>query len=219
MTWGLYLREGICNRLVHLGERLNAPWLIYNPLLFRRFHELALKNAPPVMRTLEQVFPKAQRYVDVGSGSGAFAAEAQRRGRQVIACEHGPTGRRMARRQGVDCRPFDLNQDPPAELSGTFDLAYCFEVAEHLPDAFGRKLVKFIASLAPTIVFTAAQPGQLGQGHINEQPKQYWADRFIEQGFVFRQDLTEVVSDGFRREGTASDWMVRNVLVLEKPDE
>ena len=112
LKWSAYIRIGIGRRLSLLGERLNIHWLIYNPIHFMHFHESALSNAPGVMRTFEALFPNAKSYVDVGAGSGAYAAEAQRRGRRVLACEHSPKGRRIAAKQGVDCRPFDLAKDP-----------------------------------------------------------------------------------------------------------
>src|SRR6476620_10576158 len=108
MAWGTYVRLGLGRRLSMLGELLNIHWLTYNPIHFRHFHDQALAQAPGVMRTLTAVFPEAKRYIDVGSGSGGFAAEVQRHGREVVACEHSASGRRMAHRQGVDCRPFDL---------------------------------------------------------------------------------------------------------------
>ena len=216
MTWKLYLREGLCNRMMTLGERFDIPWLIYNPLLFKRFHELAQRDAPAVMRAFAAVFPDARRYVDVGSGSGAYAAEAMRQGRRVIACEHARAGRRMALRQGVDCREFDLQRTPPADLEGAFDLAYCFEVAEHIPEALGQRLVAFISQLAPQVVFTAAQPQQGGQGHINEQPKEYWIERFANCGLTISPALSLAVAGRFRAEGVIAPWLIDNVIVLER---
>src|SRR4051812_45576701 len=101
-SWSQYIRQGFGRRLSLLGEKLNIHWLIYNPIHFMHFHEHALENAPGVIRAFRSVFPDAQRYIDVSAGTGAFAAEAQRAGRQVIACEHSPKGRKVAESQGVD---------------------------------------------------------------------------------------------------------------------
>lgn len=197
-----------------LGERLGIHWLIYNPLHFLHFHEHAVANAPGVIETLLDVFPETRAMADVGAGSGAFAAEAKRRGRQVVACEHSRTGRHFALKQGVDCRTFDLNRDPPASLDPPFDLAWCFEVAEHLPPALGDKLVAFLATLAPTVVFTAAHPGQGGTGHINEQPKGYWISRFNDASFQYSDSLSTAVRDGFIRSGVPAKYLVDNVMVF-----
>ena len=202
-------------RISRVGERLGIDWLIYNPIIFRAFHEVALSSAPGVIRTFQAVFPGARRYVDVGAGSCAFAAEALRRGLACAACEYSPVARRLGKKQGVDVRPFDLTRTPPAQLDGPFDLAYCFEVAEHVPEPMGRDLVKFIASLAPLVVFTAAPPGQKGHGHINLQPKEYWIGQFASHGFAHRSDLSKRVSDSFAREDVIS-WLVENVMVFER---
>ncbi len=214
MTWIDYLRIGFGRRLSILGEKLNIPWLIYNPIHFRHFHEHAVQNAGPVMRSIRQVFPSATRYLDVGAGSGAFAAEAQRMSLKIIACEHIAAGRKMAQKQGVAILPFDLNQSPPVVLEGTFDLAYCFEVAEHLPELMGKSLVHFLSQTAPCVVFTAAHPGQGGTGHINEQPKSYWIDCFAECGMVFNADLTESLLEQFRAERVRAAWFLENIAVF-----
>ena len=216
LSWTKYIRAGLGRRLSLLGEKLNIHWLIYNPIHFMHFHEQAMENAPGVMRALAQVFPQAQRYLDVGAGSGGFAAVAQRQGRMVVACEHNAKGRKLAEKQGVDCRPFNLMEDPPARVDGPFDLAYCFEVAEHLPPELGEKLVRFIAGAAPLAVFTAAHPGQGGTGHINEQPKSYWIERFETAGMRHNPELSQRVAAAFRAEGVPGTWLIENVVVLIK---
>jgi SAM-dependent methyltransferase len=194
-----------------LGERLGIDWLTYNPLVFLYFHEYAVADAPTVARTLEEVFPKAGRFVDAGAGSGAYAAELRRRGHVVVAYEYARLGRFIARLQGVDARPFDLAQPiAPAEC----DLAYSFEVAEHLPPELGDRLVTFLAASAPTVVFTAAPPGQGGSGHINEQERPYWVERFRNHGMVERQELRDRVAAGIR--AARSSWLAANVMVFTR---
>jgi SAM-dependent methyltransferase len=215
MPWRTYFRIGLGRRLSLLGEKLGIHWLIYNPIHFRHFHDHALANAPGVMKTLLSVFPDARRLADIGSGSGAYAAEAQRLGKQVVACEHSRAGRKFAQRKlGVDCRPFDLMQEKPAELGGSVDLAYCFEVAEHLTPELGRKLVRFLAQSAPLVVFTAAHPGQGGTAHINERPKEYWIKEFADAGMSVSQEFSRRVHDGFILEKVPAAYLIKNVLVF-----
>jgi SAM-dependent methyltransferase len=210
---GAYRRAGW--KISSMGSRIGVDALTYNPVVFEFFHSAAVADAPAVVTTLREVFPHAQRLVDVGAGTGAFAAEAKRAGLAVSACEHARPGRRWARRQGVESRPFDLTAMPPAELAGPFDLAYCFEVAEHVPPDLGDRLVDFLAGLAPTVVFTAAQPGQGGIGHINEQPASYWQERFERAGKQYDTTLTTKVSEGFSKAPSA--WLGDNVLVFRDP--
>jgi SAM-dependent methyltransferase len=197
------------------GEQWGIEWLIYNPLLFAWYQKQARANAPGVIQTLERAFPTSHRYLDVGAGSGAFAAYAQRRGHCVEACEYSWVGRWFSRCQGVRSQRLDLREDVPAALDCSFDLAYCFEVAEHLEPSLGDRLVHFVATQAPVVVFSAAHPGQGGTGHVNEQPQTYWISRFEALGMNHRADLSEQLAAGFRQAGTAS-WFMDNVMVFER---
>jgi len=196
-----------------LGERFGIEWLTYNPLVFLYFHECAVADAPAVARTFEEVFPEAGRFVDAGAGSGAYAAELKRRGHTVVAYEYTRLGRLIARLQGVHARPFDLTQTL-VDTSAEYDLAYSFEVAEHLSPELGDRLVAFLATSAPIVVFTAAPPGQGGSGHINEQERPYWVERFRNHGMVERQDLQDRVAAGFR--DARSSWLAANVMVFTR---
>jgi len=203
----------VTNASSELGERLGIEWLTYNPLVFLFFHEYAVADAPTVARTFEEVFPDAGRFVDAGAGSGAYAAELRRRGHVVVAYEYARLGRFIARLQGVDARPFDLAQ-PVVVTPAECDLAYSFEVAEHLPPELGDRLVAFLAASAHAVVFTAAPPGQGGTGHINEQERPYWVERFRNHGMVERQDLRDRVAVGFR--DARSYWLAANVMVFTR---
>ncbi len=50
----------------------------------------------------------------------------------------------------------------PYHTSDKYDLAMCFEVAEHLPEKFADVFVDSLAQSADVIVLTAAKPGQAG---------------------------------------------------------
>ena len=78
-----------------------------------------------------------------------------------------------------------VNLEDDVELSGHFDLALCVEVAEHLSEPAGSRLVKLLTSVADVIVFSAAVPGQGGEGHITEQWPQYWQSLFAAEGYRF----------------------------------
>jgi SAM-dependent methyltransferase len=172
-TWRRYIRTVVGTRLSHLGEKTGSDALIYNQLHFWHYHYMALENAPGVADALIAEFPEANGFADIGAGSGDYAAEFQKRGKRVIACEYGRFGRKLAKRLGVDSRLLGMRNSPPADLPGNFDVAYCFEVIEHIPEEMGQKLIAFLSGLAPIVVFTGAHPGQKGTGHINEQPREH----------------------------------------------
>lgn len=203
-------------RTSKLGERHGVNWLTYNPLQMLAYHRLAMTDAAAVIAALEEVFPDARCLADVGAGSGAYAAEAVRRGHGVEACEFALGGRLMARWQGVPTQRLDLRRDPPASFRRGIDLAYCFEVAEHCPPELGDRLVRFLARLAPNVVFTAAQPGQVGLGHINAQDREYWIDRFTGEGAEYCGDAVASLREAFARHGVEAPWFHNNVTVFRQ---
>jgi len=206
------LADLLGTRASRLGERRGWDWLVYNPLTMWSYHRLARADAGPVMAAVREVFPAAGDLVDVGAGSGAYAAAAARHGARVVALERSRAGRAMAALQRVRSAPFDLRDPAPPERRA--DLAYCFEVAEHLPPDLGDRLVTFLAASAPVVVFTAAQPGQGGYGHINEQPQPYWIDRFRAAGMAPSPDEAAALRRAFRAHGVQAPWFDENVLVF-----
>jgi SAM-dependent methyltransferase len=208
----------LAGALTSLGERFDLGWLTYNPLQMLIYHRYAVREAPGVIRTFEELFPEARTYVDIGCGSGAFAAEAVRRGHRTIGLERSRAGRAIAHHQGVHCEHFDLRKGRPVLDTTTFDLAYCLEVAEHLPAQLAEQLVEVVCGLAPRIVFSAAPPGQGGVGHINEQPPEYWHAIFRRNGRQYDPTASETIRQGFERNGVAAPWLKGNTVVYVGSD-
>jgi SAM-dependent methyltransferase len=219
-------QTAFARRAARAVERFSAlaadrGWFLatYNPALFRYYHRVAKQNAPGVIGAIEETFPEALSYLDVGAGSGAFAAEARRRGKYVTACEHSPFGRAIARAQQVDVRDFDLEQSPPVSV-GPADLAFSLEVGEHLPPELGHGLVAFLVEHAPNIVFSAAPPGQGGTGHINEQPQEYWIDEFRSVGGEYDAEASDRLRDALDRHPTTRPWYRQNAMAFRgRPHE
>jgi hypothetical protein len=161
------------------------------------------------------VLPEASTYADVGAGSGGFAAEAHRRGHDILAYERSRVGRWLARRQGVKSQAFDLGRDLQGMVVGRTDAAYCLEVAEHLTPQLGERLITFLTLVAPRVVFSAARPGQGGAGHINEQPREYWTERFLRHDFGERTDLTRALRSEVVARGVGGAWFPVNLAVYE----
>lgn len=214
--WKKYVRAGLGRRLSRLGERIGSHWLTYNPLHFQDFHLSAVENAPAVVSSILQVVSPIDSVLDVGAGSGAFAAEFTRRGVVAVAIEHSATGRKLAIKQGVDARPFDLMATPPAVLDRTFALAYCFEVAEHLPPPLAEKLVAFTAKASPMVIWTAAHPGQGGTGHINEQPREHWIALFQKYGHQHDVATSQALVAAFRQNNVPAAWFAQNAIVMRR---
>jgi hypothetical protein len=94
----------------------------------------------------------------------------------------------LARGRGLSVLRVDVAGAARAEIErlagslGTPDLTICLEVAEHLPSWHSAKLLR-LATIAPTVLFSAAHPNQGGVLHVNERPAEYWTSRFAELGY------------------------------------
>lgn len=209
-----YVRAGFWRRLSMLGECLGWERLTYNPGVFAQFHAAAMRNAAPLADAVLGVLPGVRSVLDVGCGTGAIAAEFQRRGLRVLGVERSERGRLFARGLGVPCRPFDLSAsvEPPAEAP--FDLVLSTEVAEHLPPDLADSFVGYLCSCASgSVVLTAAHPGQGGTGHVNEQPQGYWIAKVGSRGFTHDRAASMAIADRLRGSG-ADGYLAENVMVF-----
>jgi hypothetical protein len=88
------------------------------------------------------------------------------------------------------------------------------EVAEHLPETVGQRLVSELTRIAPAVLFSAAIPGQGGTGHINEQWQDYWAKSFADHAFVSLDCIRPVVWTNQR----VDYWYAQNCLLMISRD-
>ena len=98
------------------------------------------------------------------------------------------------------------------------DLVVCLEVAEHLPKRASTSVVANVAKSADKyIAFSAAQPGQWGDGHINCQPVSFWLRLFSERGWAADYGALDVVRAELERDpafGEERPWILSNLLPL-----
>lgn len=94
------------------------------------------------------------------------------------------------------------------------DLAISLEVAEHLPPDRADGFVGGLCHIADVVLFSAAIPGQGGNGHVNENWPAYWAAKFEARNFR--------VSGGLRWEFWDADienWYCQNLLLCVHRNE
>lgn len=102
----------------------------------------------------------------------------------------------------------DLSE--PLDLGGRrFDLAVSVEVAEHLPPSRSASFVAELCSLADSVLFSAAVPGQIGENHVNCHWQSYWAGLFEEQGYGAIDCIRPIL---WQRDDVAW-WYVQNALL------
>ncbi|HEY7352097.1 MAG TPA: methyltransferase domain-containing protein [Terriglobales bacterium] len=157
--------------------RTIEPARSYNAKFYREL-EAAQQSSVEVLPIIFEVL-RPSRVVDVGCGTGHWLATARDLGAKEILGIDGPW---VEKEQLVipaeNFRIEDLTR--PLKLDRRFDLALCFEVAEHLPESKAHTFVKTLCETADVVAFSAAIPGQGGRRHLNEQWPAYWADLFRE---------------------------------------
>ena len=117
--------------------------------------------------------------IDVGCGTGLVLTRLKERGVEVTGIEG---SRHAIELSGLGDRVVKANLEREFPASGTFDVCFCIEVAEHLPGRSASPLVEGLTDHSDVVVFTAAPPGQGGSHHVNEQPSSYWEERSEPEG-------------------------------------
>lgn len=146
--------------------------------------------------------------IDVGCGEGWFGKALEDAGCEVLGVE-GDYAEPVIRVSVADL-------EEPGSFTGAFDLAVCLEVAEHLSPGRAHSFVADLCVAAPVVLFSAAVPGQPGNGHVNCQWPSYWVDLFEQQGFSVSDALRWRIWDEERVE----PWYRQNLLVASsRPDE
>lgn len=183
----------------------------YDQRFYDEQRDLSRRSAAEVVPLLmEMVEPTS--VVDVGCGVGTWLRAFVDRGITDV------TGVEGAHIHGV---ALEIDQSALAvadlgsgalELPRSYDLALCMEVAEHLPPAAARGLVRSLTALAPVVLFGAGVPSQGGDGHVNEQWQQWWSDRFAAEGYV----AFDVIRPRIWANPNVAWWYAQNTILYAR---
>jgi SAM-dependent methyltransferase len=187
---------------------------IYSPRYYQTMVEpYAQHSAPQMAKSIVEAFhPKS--VIDVGCGSGALLVALRKLGiRQLLGLDSSDAGLNIATARGLNTRRFDITTGRWA-CTECFDVVVSMETAEHLPPNVADRYVELLCSLAPVIIFTAAQPGQGGVGHVNEQPQKYWVDRFLACGMHPADELVAAWQPIWTAAGVAN-FYTRNLMIFQ----
>jgi 2-polyprenyl-3-methyl-5-hydroxy-6-metoxy-1,4-benzoquinol methylase len=114
----------------------------------------------------------------------------------------------------------DLTQPTPYRRNDNFvqyDLVICTEVAEHLEAEHASSLVAHVVQRCVRpgfIFFTAATPGQGGTDHVNEQPHEYWIERFAACGRKLDRMRTTYARKQLEERCRGMHWFGKNAMVF-----
>ena len=180
---------------------------MYNDKFFDGMRGTSSQSAEIVVPLILDLL-NPQSVVDVGCGTGAWLSEFSTHGVDILGIDGDYVDRERLQIDKDKFMPLDVSDlsDQALKIDRNFDLAMSLEVAEHLPREGADAFVKFITSLAPIVIFSAAVPGQGGRYHINEQWPEYWHEKFKARRYVAFDVLRESVWDNPEVE----PWYIQN---------
>lgn len=179
---------------------------------FYRTRQLRTQAASEIiLARLLAIIPQPASAVDLGCGVGAWLATLKEKGVSEVLGFDGPwVNRQYLAIQQSEFTEQDLTK--PLALERRFDLAISLEVAEHLPIEAADLFVGNLTSLSDFVLFSAAPPLQGGSNHINEQPIEYWQEKFQRHGY----SGVDCIRPYIWNEPTIGAWYRQNVGLFVK---
>ena len=195
---------------------MTVDYRIYDQKFFANTIKLESSTAKAVVKILIKNF-KPKTVIDIGCGAGIYLREFQRAKVKILGYDGSPAARATSS-VGSKIKLHDLCQ--PLGLKKKFDLCLCLEVAEHLPANCANILLKSLTNLSNVIVFTAATLGQgpISIGHINEQPHQYWINKFKKYQFNLEKNLTRNLRKEMEKKKVVW-WISKNLMIFIKNEQ
>lgn len=146
--------------------------------------------------------------IDIGCGPGIYVDEIQKIGIKALGYDFD------ARNDKDNIKHIDLTKDSiPSDNS---ECVLCLEVLEHIEERYAESVIKKIAdSASSTIIFSAALPGQGGDGHVNCQHKEYWEKIFNTYGWYRNLEKENSIKE-YVMTGIYMGWFTNNVMIFKK---
>ena len=218
----LYLKKEILSRIWVLNRMLSnieslqrenteqVATSIYGSNFYEENQYGSFMSAVEVLQYIMPIY-KPSSLVDFGCGTGTWLAAAKQINReiQVVGVDGDYVDRSMLMIKKDEFIPRDLTKK--LDLHRKFDMAMSLEVAEHLEEKYADSFIDTLCRHSDTILFSAAHIGQGGDGHINEQPIDYWIEKFKKNGYIWR-DIRDVFKDNYDVE----QWYKDNIAIFVK---
>lgn len=154
---------------------------IYENDFFSYVNSTSSRSAKYFLEAVKFPFP-IDSVVDIGCGKGAWLKQWEMYTTDVFGIDGSYVDIETLLIDRNKFHAADLTQ--PINLNRHFSLVQCLEVAEHLDELFADTLIQNIINHGDIILFSAAQPGQGGEFHVNEQTINYWVKKFSKNGFI-----------------------------------
>jgi SAM-dependent methyltransferase len=151
---------------------------------------------------------KPQSVIDLGCGTGKSLDYFLQCGVDAIGVEGSKLAISKAKHRQ---RIIRWNLEKELQLGRRFDLLYSYEVLEHIHGDFADNVVRSCVAHSDLLILTAARPGQGGEGHFNEQPPEYWINRFQGHGYYFDEKMTAALK-------ATCETHAENAMVFRRAD-
>ena len=113
----------------------------------------------------------------------------------------------------IDKKCFEhLDLSKRINLDRKYDMAMSVEVAEHLQEEYADIFVDNLCAASNIVLFSAAIPGQGGVEHVNEQPYEYWINKFKERGYI----CYDIIRPHFWDDKDVEVWYRQNTFLYIK---
>lgn len=176
------------------------------------YEQIIAEETPQAKRIASWLLRRNIKYAyDVGCGPGIYVDAMCDVGINALGFDNDP--RALGYRRVVHA---DLAK--PMEMGSRRHCVLCLEVAEHMPEAASPQLIQNIANMimpGGMLIWSAAKPGQGGDGHINCQERSYWEALLLQFSFYQAHALTHAFI-GHMRSGPHMGWLPQNAMIFVK---
>lgn len=192
----------------HCNDEKGGAWKYKRKDGSCRHEERNVPRAKDMVDALPKLFPGVHSVIDFGGGPGSYLTGFRDAGvRDIVTVEPHPLGKCLF--TGVEQLAVNIFKEP---VNKTYDLVMSVEVAEHIPTELHSQLIKWLISHTNRwLVFTAAHPGQPGEGHASNKEPWAWRNDFVSNGVLFNAEMTQQV-----KKSTSSSLIHKNLHVFEK---
>lgn len=173
------------------------------------YYNGSYKSAIEILSVLKQ-FISPKTIIDVGGGIEAWSNAASEifKTKAILCIDE------ISRENVEGINFLKYNIEDPIIVEDRADLAICLEVAEHIKEEKADVLIKSLTDISDFVLFSAAIPGQGGNGHINEQIPRYWATKFYNYGYLPIDLIRKRIWDN----KNVCWWYKQNTILYVKQD-
>jgi hypothetical protein len=196
-----------------LQQTVPAPRRTHQRAFLTPQIEGSSRSASVMVPLILKLFPQLTSVVDLGCRTGVWLRQFKVAGVPgVLGLDGGAADDGVTLLERTEFRSVDLTTT--LEIAERFDLATCFEIAQHVPPSAACTFVANLCQLSDAIVFSAAIPGQSRTSNVNERWPSYWAEIFDAHGYAVFDVLRPQVWYDQRVEW----WVAQNTLIFVRRD-